>query len=64
MNNSDAIRTVFEMGMSIFIMWALFNEDKFARIERRIFAKIRRRRFKVINGSRVKSTYVPEAKKA
>jgi len=43
------LRTVFEILLVGFTLYALFNEDKFAAIERRIFAYLRRKTFKVVS---------------
>jgi len=40
--------TLFELGLVVFVFWAIFNEDKFIRFEKRILAYFRRRRLKVV----------------
>ncbi len=40
--------TLFELGLVVFVLWAIFNEDKFIRFEKRILAYFRRRRLKVV----------------
>ena len=36
--------TLFEIALVLFVVWALFHEDRFAAFERKIFYMIRRRR--------------------
>ena len=50
MSIGNIIRTVLELAAIIFVMWGLFNEDKFVAFEERLFARIRRNRFKIIKG--------------
>ena len=40
--------TLFEFILFAFVVWAIFNEDKFIRFEKRIAAFFRRRRLKVV----------------
>lgn len=46
------VRTVFEMALIGFTLWAVFHEDRFAAFEQRLFARLRRRRLRVVRGSR------------
>lgn len=50
MNVSDIIRSILELAAVVFVIWALFNEERFAALEKKLFARIRRSRFKVIKG--------------
>ncbi len=45
------LTSVLELAAVVFVLWAVLNEDRFAAVERRIIAKIRRRRLKVHNGA-------------
>ncbi len=55
------ITTILETLAVVFVLWAVLNEDRFVRFERRLFAKIRRSRLKVIEGGRQDvSTFVGE----
>ena len=40
--------TLFELFMVAFVVWAIFNEDKFIRFEKRIAAFFKRRKLKVV----------------
>lgn len=42
------IRSVLEFAVIVFTIWAVLHEDRFAAVERRIFANLRRRRLRVI----------------
>ncbi len=65
MNFTEGLKTVLEIAVVLFTIWAVFNEKRFTRFEKNIVAKIRRRRLRVIEGgSVVTSTYVPETRKA
>ena len=44
--------TLFEILLVGFVLWAIFNEDKFIAFEKRIIANIKRRRLKVVKSSR------------
>ena len=44
-------RTIFEIALIAFALWALFHEDRFAALEQRLFARIRRRKLRVIEGN-------------
>ena len=48
MDLSNTLKTLFELALVIFTIWALFNEQRFVAIERRIIAHIRRRKLKVV----------------
>ena len=48
MNTTQIIRTVFEIGLVVLAIWAVFHEDMFTVIEERIASAFRRKRFKVI----------------
>ena len=43
--------TLFEFILVAFVVWAIFNEDKFIRFEKRIAAFFRRRKLKVVKPS-------------
>ena len=49
MTTAMILRTIFEILLVGFALYALFNEDKFAAVERRIFAHLRRKTFKVVS---------------
>ena len=40
--------TIFELGLVALVVWAIFNEDKFIRFEKRIAAFFKRRKLKVV----------------
>ena len=48
MTTAMILRTLFEIALVGFALWALFHEDRFAAAERRLFAYIRRRMLKVM----------------
>ena len=61
MNLSSPLFTIFEIALTAFVIWALFNEDRFIAFEERIAARFQRRRFRVIKGgNNVGETYCPE----
>ena len=65
MNLQGTLITIFEIALVAFTIWAVFNEDRFIALEERVFANIRRRRFKVIRGgSKVCKTCYPEKYRA
>lgn len=43
--------TLFEIILVAFVIWAIFNEDKFIAFEKRLLSSIRRRRLKVLKSS-------------
>lgn len=43
--------TLFEFILVVFVFWAIFNEDKFIRFEKRVFSYFRRKRLKVVKPS-------------
>lgn len=47
MTVSIFFKTLFEVALVAFALWALFNEDKFIAFEERLVASIRRRRLRV-----------------
>ena len=51
MNSTQIIRTVFEIGIVVLAIWAVFHEDMFIAIEERIASSFRRRRFRVIRSN-------------
>ena len=55
MNLSMLLRTVFEIAMFAAVLWGIFHEDGLAAFERKIACLVRRRRLKVIKGSRPES---------
>lgn len=55
MNLSMLLRTVFEIAMFAAVLWGIFHEDMLAAFERKIACLLRRRRLKVIKGSRPES---------
>ena len=50
MSFRDVLLTVFEVALVTFTIWAVFHEDRFIAFEDRIKAKLRRSRFRVIEG--------------
>ena len=64
MNLQGTLLTIFEIGLVLFAIWAVFHEDRFIKFEERIAARFRRRRFKVIKGNNVCKSYYPEKYRA
>ncbi len=56
MNTAQIIRTVFEIVLVGFALWAVFHEDLFIAIEERIVSAFKRRRLKVVEGKRSRTT--------
>ena len=50
MSLGDILRSIFEIALVVFTLWAVFNEDKFIVFEEKIVARFRRKKFKVIKG--------------
>ncbi len=48
MNFQDVLKTLFEVALVLFTLWALFHEDRFVSFERRIAAAFRRRNIKAV----------------
>ena len=48
MSTSDIIRSLLELAAVIFVVWGLFNEEIFAKLENKFFAWMKRKRFKVV----------------
>lgn len=51
MSLAQIIRTVFEIVLVVFTLWAVFHEDMFAALEERLFAFLKRKRLKVVRGA-------------
>ena len=51
MSFEQIIRTVFEIVLIVFTLWAVFHEDIFAAFEERVVAAFKRRRLKVVGRS-------------
>lgn len=49
------ITTILEFAAVALVLWAVFHEDRIAAFEKRLFARIRRNRLKVIKGGRTQS---------
>lgn len=49
MSFADIFRTLFEAAIVLFTVWGLFHEDRFIAFEERFFARLRRRRLKVVS---------------
>ncbi len=54
MNSSQIIRTVFEIGLVILAVWAVFHEDMFIAVEERITSAFKRRKLSVIRSNTYK----------
>ena len=52
MTLSIALKTLFEVALVAFALWALFNEDKFIAFEERLVAYVRRRRLPIRNSGK------------
>ena len=44
----QTITTIFEILMALGLFWCIFHEDRLIAFERKFFANIRRRKFKVV----------------
>ena len=56
MSTVQIIRTLFEIVLVAFALWAVFHEDLFIAFEERIASAFKRRRLKVVEGERSKTT--------
>ena len=56
MNSAQVLRTVFEIVLVGFCLWAVFHEDIFVAFEQRIFSRIKRKRLKVVRGDALGQT--------
>lgn len=63
MNLSQTLITLFEIAFAAVVLWAVFHEDRFIAFEEKLFASIRRRRMRVIRGSRVQGSYYPKTQR-
>ena len=63
MNLSQTLITLFEIAFVAVVLWAVFHEDRFIAFEEKLFASIRRRRMRVIRGSKVGESYYPQAQR-
>ena len=59
MDFNGTVTTIFEIALCGFTVWALVHEDMFIAFEERIIARFRRRKFKVLEGSKVSKSYYP-----
>lgn len=50
MTSLFALQTIFEILLVAAVIWGIFNEERLASLEKRLFACVRRRRLKVIKG--------------
>lgn len=46
------LRSIFEILLVGFTVWAVFNEDRFAALEERLVCKIRRKALKTVSSER------------
>lgn len=51
MNSADVLRSLFEVILVAFTIWALFHEDRFIAFEDKLFSRIRRKNLKVLNST-------------
>jgi len=51
MNLASVLRTVFEIVLVGFTVWAVFNEDRFIMFEEKIMCNIRRKKMKTVRSS-------------
>ena len=56
MSFQDGLRSLLEIIVVLFTVWAIFHEDKFIVFEEKLFSLIKRRRLKVVDSTRVKSS--------
>ena len=59
MNFGTIIKTIFEIALIAFTLWAVFHEDKFAAFEQKIISNIRRRKLRVVIGNNYNRTNTP-----
>lgn len=51
MTTTHAIQSIIEIALTVFFIWGVFNEPKLAKLEKKLFARFRRRpKIKVIEG--------------
>lgn len=51
MTTTHAIQSIIEIALTVFFIWGVFNEPMLARLEKKLFARFRRRpKIKVIEG--------------
>lgn len=43
MTTPHLIQSIIEIGLTVFFIWGLYNEEKIAKWEKRLFKKIRER---------------------
>lgn len=48
------LTTAFETGLVLFTIWAVLHEEQIATAEQRLFAKIRRRKLRVVGSQPAK----------
>ncbi|MBR4761280.1 MAG: hypothetical protein IK086_01425 [Clostridia bacterium] len=53
MSFAQVLRTLFEVALVLFAIWAVFHENIFIAFEQRIVAHFKRKQLKVINGASV-----------
>ncbi len=51
MNFAQVLRSIFEVVLVVFTIWALFHEDRFIVFEDKLFSRIRRKNLKLIKSS-------------
>ncbi|MCQ2440695.1 MAG: hypothetical protein MJ076_02205 [Clostridia bacterium] len=49
MNSADVLKSLFEIILVAFTIWALFHEDRFIAFEDKLFSHIRRKNLKILN---------------
>lgn len=50
MSLGEILRSVLEVAVVIFTVWALFHEERFADFEEKIITRFKRKKLKVIKG--------------
>ena len=64
MEFTTTLRIILETAVMVFVIWAVFHEDRFIAFEDRIVAHFRRRKLKVIKGNNVAKSYYPQKHRA
>jgi len=45
----DILRTLFEISLVVGLVWCIFHEDRLVALEEKLFARIRRKRLRVVS---------------
>ncbi len=48
MSFGDVLRSIIEIAVVFFVVWALFHEERFADFEEKLFCRFRRKKLKLV----------------